>query len=252
MAVEEEPAPGIPEWVVTFGDMMSLLLTFFIMLVSMSEMKEEEKFQAMVESFRQQFGAHETSRESMVPGDSRNRGSQSPHPIYSMGRSQKKDIKNGGQEVKAVVGDNEKVQIVRPGDDSSIGGVIYFDEDATELTDDNKRDLVRIIEQLAGKPQKIEIRGHTSRRPVDPKSGIQDLWDLADRRSHHVMNFLIEQGIEPNRIRLGNAESHEPLYNGVDPDRLKKNSRVQILMWDERVSDLDGSLKPIVVESSVL
>ncbi|MCA9240906.1 MAG: flagellar motor protein MotB, partial [Planctomycetales bacterium] len=35
MAVEEEPPPGIPEWVVTFGDMMSLLLTFFIMLVSM-------------------------------------------------------------------------------------------------------------------------------------------------------------------------------------------------------------------------
>lgn len=228
---------------------MSLLLTFFIMLVSMSEMKEEEKFQAMVESFRQQFGAHVDGRE-MVPGDSRSRGAHTPNPIYSMGRSQKKDIKNGGQEVKAVVGDNEKVQIVRPGDDSSIGGVIYFDEDATELTKENKRDLVRIIEQLAGKPQKIEIRGHTSRRPVDPNSGIKDLWDLADRRSHNTMNFLIEQGIEPNRIRLGNAESHEPLYNGVDPDRLKKNSRVQILMWDERVSDLDGSLKPIVVDSA--
>ncbi|TWU27809.1 OmpA/MotB family protein [Bythopirellula polymerisocia] len=251
MAVEEEPAPGIPEWVVTFGDMMSLLLTFFIMLVSMSEMKEDEKFQAMVESFRQQFGAHEFGKE-MVPGESRSRGAQMPNPIYSMGRSQKKDIKNGGQEVKAVVGDHEKVQIVRPGDDSSIGGVIYFDENATDLTEDNKRDLIRIIEQLAGKPQKIEIRGHTSRKPVDPKSGIQDLWDLADRRVHSTMKFLIEQGIEPNRIRLGNAEAHEPLYNGVDPDRLKKNSRVQILMWDERVSDLDGSLRPAVMNSPTL
>ena len=43
--MEEDPPMGIPEWVVTFGDMMSLLLTFFIMLVSMSEMKQEEKFQ---------------------------------------------------------------------------------------------------------------------------------------------------------------------------------------------------------------
>ena len=124
MAIEEEPPPGIPEWVVTFGDMMSLLLTFFIMLVSMSELKQEELYQAMVESFRRQFGAHPTSMESMVPGDSRNRGAQMPNPTYSMGRSKKKDVKNGGQEVKAVVGDNEKVQIVRPGDDSSIGGVI--------------------------------------------------------------------------------------------------------------------------------
>ena len=43
--VEEEEEVGIPEWVVTFGDMMSLLLTFFIMLVSLSEIKEEEKYQ---------------------------------------------------------------------------------------------------------------------------------------------------------------------------------------------------------------
>src|SRR5690606_15939736 len=98
MAIEEEPEAGIPEWVVTFGDMMSLLLTFFIMLVSMSEMKEEEKYQAMVESFREQFG-HDRSRESMIPGETRARGEKLPHPIYSMGRSQKKDVENGGQEV---------------------------------------------------------------------------------------------------------------------------------------------------------
>ena len=47
---------GVPEWVVTFGDMMSLLLTFFIMLVSMSEVKEQERYQAMVDSIRQRFG----------------------------------------------------------------------------------------------------------------------------------------------------------------------------------------------------
>jgi uncharacterized protein YidB (DUF937 family) len=39
-----------------------------------------------------------------------------------MGRSKRKDIKNGGQEVKSITGDHQRVQIVRPGDDSSIGG----------------------------------------------------------------------------------------------------------------------------------
>ncbi len=56
MPIEAEEAPGIPEWVVTFGDMMSLLLTFFIMLVSLSEIKEEERFQSMVEEIHQHFG----------------------------------------------------------------------------------------------------------------------------------------------------------------------------------------------------
>ena len=45
MDQEDDGGGGIPEWVVTFGDMMSLLLTFFIMLVSLSEIKEEQKYQ---------------------------------------------------------------------------------------------------------------------------------------------------------------------------------------------------------------
>ena len=42
MAEPEEEQGGVPEWVVTYGDMMSLLLTFFIMLVSMSELKMKD------------------------------------------------------------------------------------------------------------------------------------------------------------------------------------------------------------------
>ena len=72
---DDDEEVGIPEWVVTFGDMMSLLLTFFIMLVSMSEIKEEEKYQAMVDSMRKQFG-HDLSMESVTPGDHKSRSRQ--------------------------------------------------------------------------------------------------------------------------------------------------------------------------------
>jgi chemotaxis protein MotB len=39
--MEEDAPAGVPEWGVTFGDMMSRLLTFFIMLVSLSEISSE-------------------------------------------------------------------------------------------------------------------------------------------------------------------------------------------------------------------
>ncbi len=239
MAIEEEPEPGIPEWVVTFGDMMSLLLTFFIMLVSMSEMKQDEKFQAVAESFRNQFG-HELSQASLVPGDFRPRNS-SMEWVSSLGRAKKKDLANGGQENKAITGENERVQTIRPGDDSSIGGVIFFKDYGTELSEDNKRDLKRVIEQIAGKPQKIEVRGHATRRPVGENSQFRDEWELANARSRNAMQFLVEQGIAPGRIRLGNAGAEEPLYNGVTAELLKRNARVQILMWDERVEGFGGN-----------
>jgi len=243
MAIEEDEPMGIPEWVVTFGDMMSLLLTFFIMLVSMSEIKSEERYQAMVESMHEQFG-HDRSLASLIPGNIRPRNSALEH-VAAMGRAKKKDTANGGQKKKSVSGEHEQVQIVRPGDDSSNGGVIYFDQGSTELTEENRRALQQIINQIAGKPQKIEIRGHTSHRPIQPQSRLRDHWDLAYARCRSTMDFLIEQGIDPARIRLGSAAAGEPLYQGIDPDRLKRNSRVQILMWDERVQDLEGTDDPL-------
>jgi len=239
MAIEEEPEAGIPEWVVTFGDMMSLLLTFFIMLVSMSEMKQDDQFQAVAEALREQMG-HDMSAASLSPGDFRPRTSNMEWNS-STGRAKKKDTANGGQEVEAPTGENDKVQIVRPGDDSSIGGQVFFAEQSIELTEGNKNVLIQIIKQIRGKPQKIEIRGHTTRRPVDPKTGFRDARDLGYARGRSVMHFLIEQGIDSSRIRLSSAGAEEPIYDGVDLERLKRNARVQILMWDEQVHDLDGS-----------
>jgi chemotaxis protein MotB len=229
MTSEEEPAPGVPVWFVTFADMMSLLLTFFIMLVSMSELKQEAPYRTVVDSFRRQFGRDLT--------------------LALTNRPTNTDLRTSGQVLERAVPNHIRMQVIRPGDDASVGGVIFFEELAYELTEQQKRDLQPIVEQIAGKPQRIEIRGHTGRQPVDPKSGVRDLWDLADRRCHSVRDFLVEQGIEPHRIRLGNAEANEPLYNGADVDRLRQNSRVEILMWDERAEDCDDSMNsssPIV------
>ena len=58
---DEPEEMGIPEWVVTFGDMMSLLLTFFIMLVSLSEIKDDETYQKLVDSVQREFGYSRSS-----------------------------------------------------------------------------------------------------------------------------------------------------------------------------------------------
>ena len=234
MAIEEEPEPGIPEWVVTFGDMMSLLLTFFIMLVSMSEIKEEERFQAMLESMRRQFG-HDAAMSSVLPGQNQANSSMA-FIAPSQSRSLRKNLKDGGNDVSAVTGDNNRVQTIRPGQNATTGGVIYFDELSSELTEEARQQLLGIVKQVAGKPQKLEIRGHTSKRPVNPTENMRDHWDLAYDRCYNVMQELIRLGIEPERIRLGSAGSYEPKNMGLDPQDRKKNARVEVLMWDERVT----------------
>lgn len=240
MAAEEEVPIGIPEWVVTFGDMMSLLLTFFIMLVSLSEMKEEEKYQALVESMRQQFG-HTRSQTSLIPGDMRPRNS-ALSKLAAMGRAKRLDTMQGGDRVQAPVGDHPRVMIVRPGTKTGIGTVIYFDEGSAELTKEHREILSQQADVMQGKSQKIEVRGHTSHKPVATDSGLRDNWDLAYQRSRNVMQYLIEDlNIDDRRIRMSVAGPHEPAHIGTDEKKLRQNPRVEVYMLDEVISDSVGT-----------
>ena len=63
---EEDTGGGIPEWVVTFGDMMSLLLTFFVLLLSFSTM-EEIRFNKAMASLKGTLGVFQTQPEMTQP-----------------------------------------------------------------------------------------------------------------------------------------------------------------------------------------
>lgn len=243
MAEEENSAGAIPEWVVTFGDMMSLLLTFFIMLVSLSEMKQEEKFQAMVESIQRQMG-HMNSTESVVPGPVRPRNSQIQQ-IANMGRSRRLDLMRGGDRIKAPEGENRHVRIVRPGDRTARGVVVPFQELSAELTAQGKGLLSELAVDLIGKPQLIEVRGHTTRRPLPPDSPFSDHWALSEARCRVTMDFLVnEAGVEPERIRTTSAGPHEPVYTGTDPVQLRQNDRVEVYLLDQTVQGLSSPDTP--------
>lgn len=236
---EEQEAGGIPEWVVTFGDMMSLLLTFFIMLVSLSEIKEEEKYQALVDSFRRQFG-HDTSLAALMPGPSKPRNSRIAKQATA-GRAKRFDTHRGGDKVSAPIGDNPRVQSIHPGPQAGTGTTVYFQEGSDHLDEVGRARLRVASQELSGKPQRIEIRGHTSRRPIDGDSDFSDHWDLAFRRSHNVMVYLIELGIDPQRLRLGVAGPNEPRHLDVQPGQQQENARVEVFMLEEVVKDLQGT-----------
>jgi chemotaxis protein MotB len=238
LAQDDQPA-GIPEWVVTFGDMMSLLLTFFIMLVSLSEMKQEEKFQAMMESLRRQFG-HELSTNSLLPGSMRPRNSNMA-ALANMGRAKRLDVMQGGDKTKAPTGDHPQVRIIRPGTLTTIGTVLHFDELAVELTTQQQQDLMTLGDAIAGKPQKIEVRGHATGRALPPDLPYADAWQLSYARAKAVADFLEHQlEIEPLRIRIAAAGASEPYTLEANVEAQRLNPRVEVFLLEEVARDLVG------------
>jgi len=234
--IEEEQEAGIAEWVVTFGDMMTLLLTFFVLLFSMSEIKQDQSM-ALIESLRRQFG-NETASLSLMPGNFPPT-TAALNRLPSLGRARRMHTMNGGDRVRAPVGDYARVATIRPADDSTQGGVVYFDEGSSQLTQEHQRTLQTIADVIRGKPQRIEIRGHTSARPLAPDSPYRSHWDLAYARCVKVMEALVELGINPKRLRIAVAADKEPIHTGYDELLRKKNARVEIFMVDKLTQDLD-------------
>lgn len=240
LADRDEEGGGIPEWVVTFGDMMSLLLTFFIMLVSMSEIKDEERYQMIVESLTRRFG-YDTSVIGMAPGPIPPRNAMVAK-LATDGRARREKVTVGGDKTPAAVGDFPRVRIIRPGEKTSIGTVIFFDEFSDELTPQSRLALQETAATLQGKPQKIEIRGHSSFRPLPENAPFADHWQLAYQRCRATFRYLTEQqGIDPRRIRIAVAGPNEPMHIGSAPVALSGNPRVEVFALDEIVSDLMGT-----------
>jgi len=95
---------------------------------------------------------------------------------------------------------------------------------------------------IQGKPQKIEIRGHTSQRPITSGSSLRDNWDLAYERCRQTTEYLTGvMAINPKRIRISVAGRNEPVHIGTDEDKLRQNPRVEIYLLDEIVRDLVGT-----------
>lgn len=149
--------------------------------------------------------------------------------------------KSGGEPKKGRTAPKPSVLAVHEGDRRMVGTVIPFDEHSAELTEIGRKRLGELVPVLAGKRNKIEIRGHTTRRPLPEKSPFRDAWQLAYARCLAAQRFLEAHGIETERIRLSQAGPYEPQTLGTDPQRLEENSRVEIYVLPELVEDLMGT-----------
>jgi len=158
------------------------------------------------------------------------------------------EIRNNGKSTRGSAGgDSSRARAPRPGETVLAGGRIDFDEFSDSLSEPGLRRLRTAAERIAGRAQRIEIRGHSSRRPLPAGSPFKDHWDLAYARCRAVRDYLVSQGIDPRRIRLGVAGDNEPLEDEGGLIPIAHNSRVEIHLLNELAALPGGpreSLRP--------
>lgn len=228
MAMEEDPPAGVPEWVVTYGDMMSLLLTFFIMLVSMSKMKEEGTMRAMLDAISESFGA--TDGPFGVPGFSKQKTSIYTKPA-SKGDKDEGGVEKDSRKSGGIGGPNPQVRTISKGTLVTMGGPVRFSPGTAELLPQLKQDLEQIASLVRDKANVIEVKGHTSPEPLPPDSPYRDHLDLSYARAANVARFLTESlGISDRRIIISAVGDTEPSVITRDRERQMLNHRVDVII----------------------
>jgi chemotaxis protein MotB len=235
---EDDPPPGVPEWVVTYGDMMSLLLTFFIMLVSMSEQKQDGKVRAALDALEQRFGPDHGKFGS--PGTSFQESSSYEYAA-STGMSSEGGTGRHGIDSKGMAGPSKTVKRIGHGTLITLGGPCLFEPFDCSLTEAMKQDLETIAEVLAHRPNRVVVRGHATREALPTDSRFRDQWDLSFGRADAVAKYLIEHGISENRIQLSSAGDSEPRIVSRNKELQRENRRVDVFVIDAYTSSATGT-----------
>lgn len=234
-ANHECPEEGLPEWIMSYADMITILMAFFVVMYSMAPTGEATARQEEVmKSLREQFGPKWAGMTALGPGPYVQLSSPLAR-LKTAGSREQGNNKNGEGSKKLRPIENRQPASLRPGDQPSVGGTVYFDDDSTQIAPSQEKALAGAIAEIGGKALRLEVRGHTSRRlPSEPEK-FRDNWDLAYERARKVMDYLVKSGIDPKRIRLAVAADNEPLNQSVPAAGRGRSARVEIYMLNELV-----------------
>lgn len=231
---KQQPA-GVPEWVVTYGDMMSLLLCFFILLAAFSELKKPDEYQKVIDAIQHAFGVD--------GGDSRiideldlqsNPWSQLEGVLQKIDKERSRSDTND----TTTVGVDQTTSTLFNGRKWTIGKPLPFAAAASELTEEHQailRDL--IAPRIRDNGNLFLIVGHAW--GPDDRLGGADLMEVSYRRALAVHAFLIEEcDTDENLLSLWIAGDTQPLQLGSAGGGVVNNRRVEVFMTDVPVAEL--------------
>lgn len=222
----------LPGWLVQFGDLMSLLLTFFILLLSMAVMdkkKVEEYFEVMrkamgfldkntsVEEQTEKNSTDDSSSDSDEEDDAESSADEAAQEVSELVEEINSNSINESEEISIEQGKNEFTL--------DIPSTIMFEDGEYNLTNPTaKRFISKIARVIRTMPQtfNIEIIGHTDTNRIKNTTIPRDAWDISALRSISVVKELIKNRIDPSVLKVSAYGSYHPKSdNSADNRRVE-------------------------------
>lgn len=235
---KKQESSGAPEWMVTYSDMVTLLLCFFAALFNVSEV-DEIQLQQMISSLSNiGMGAMEGGA-TLSAGRNADLGNTvNTLPSMEKGRSmstaKKKATSLFSPEIrsnKVRVSSDERGLVITLASDA------FFGPASAEVNIDATRDiLLRLGTMLASEDlaaNRFRIEGHTDATPTDPAGPWKSNWELSAARSVNILHYLADIGVDERKFQVAGFADTVPLASNESEEGRAYNRRVDIIILDQ-------------------
>jgi len=221
---------NLERWLLTYSDLITLLLAFFIIMYSMSKI-DSKKFGEMQEALSGVLkGGTLVVKQGNQIGALSGQGVLKIGFMKSLGDAVKRDFQGLGNENLVNTEVTERGLVIH------IMESALFEAGKAELTDEAKKTLSIVARHLASLPNHIRIEGHTDnlpiRTPVFPSN-----WELSSARATEVVRFFIDDfRVKPEMISALGYGEFRPLIPNNTPENRAMNRRVDIVVLTMQIT----------------
>src|SRR3954471_2008296 len=277
---EEEEHENHERWLVSYADMVTLLMCLFIVLFAMSQV-DKTKFAALASGLAQSFGApitalsgatpeakvldglpgavdiasaippNETVQQAEVDAATAKASAERAQRVAAEARSAYEELAAARDKINAALTaaghpDAARYQIDERGLVVHIvADAVLFDAEQAVLRPEGKVVLDAAAPTLAGLPNKLRVEGHANHLPVSKGGPWPSNWELSAYRATTVLRYLAGDGLPEARMYAAGYGSTQPLVPITDPTAISVNRRVDLVVLSTASAEANALLPSI-------
>ncbi|MCD6191034.1 MAG: OmpA family protein [Sulfurimonas sp.] len=231
----------LPAWLAAFGDLMSLLLCFFVLLLSMSSM-DAKKISEAIGSLSGAMSVLEGGTKTEIskqriqestPMDSKDETSETVNKVQEAIGDANEMMEQGHGPAISLDEAQEGFVIELP------ASLLFKSGTATIENEDALLFLKRvalIIEELP-KTMQVSVQGHTDNQGPGTRSPFKDNWELSSARAISVLQELLLDGVDPARISASGYAEFKAVATNATASGREKNRRVELHFYGAKGED---------------
>jgi len=228
------PPEGAADWLLTYGDMVTLLLTFFVMMFTTATV-DGSKLKLVIAAFNG-LGLLQGGNTLQVGQLAELGNTIESLPSMDKGRALDKARKRAISQFEPEIKSN-KVRITEDerGLIITLASDAFFRPASAEVNMEETRSLLQRLSflLLTMPDRKFRIEGHTDDLPTDPGGAWPTNWELSTARSVNVLKYLVEFGVPERQFQVSGFADTVPLARNDTPEGRAYNRRVDIVILSE-------------------